>query len=1374
MRSFDELQQRIARGEQVPRPEMEERYFPLAADHDRLVRWLRAQGLDILRTDDNRVAVFARGPVSAVAQALGVTFARVVGRDGAEYTSAVTAPSLPGDVSPAVLGIHGLQQHIRQRPLALPRQTGPDTTISVGGYYPGTIAQAYNANGLTATGAGQTIAVYALAYPSNSDLTSFWKAVGVTDSVSNIQQVNVAGGPASSPSTPTVEEATLDVEWTSGLAPGATIRIYAANETDPGQNDEILQQIYADLPGQPSLHQLCICIGGNEAEVERDYLIIEAQYMANLASAGVSVFVASGDNGAYPDNKLQTTYPTSDPDVTGVGGTSIQITGGMVTSETAWSNSSGATGGGQSIVFSRPPWQTGAGVPPGAMRLVPDVAAAADPNPGAYIFYNGQPATVGGTSWATPIWTAFCALLNQGRTAPLGLLNPRIYPLNGTSAFREITSGNNGYYDAGPGYNMCTGIGVPDMAELAANPLSATTTVNVPAQLGNVVTTVGQPATFFVVGEGAEDLTYAWQHLPFGSSTWASTTDNATYSGSLTSMLVVNNAALSMTGDEYRCVVSGNSQSATSTPPASITVNQVGVTTIAGWPGSAGSADGTGRAARFAYPGSVRTDSAGNIYIADSYNNTVRKVTPEGVATTVAGVAGEKGSADGPAASALFNGTAGVAVDAAGNLYVADNGNYTIRKISASGTVSTLAGSAGVQGLVDGAGSAARFFDSQNLAIDAAGNLYVADGKGNVIRKVTPSGQVSTFAGSGISGNAGPSGSADGTGPAAEFDDPTGIAVDADGNVYVADSGNQTIRKITPSGVVTTLAGAAGVSGSADGTGSAARFSAPSGVGADAVGNVYVADNGNSTIRLVSPSGVVTTVAGAAGVTENTDGLAADARFAGPGDVTSDLSGIVYVADSLNMTIRRFIPGTATAPVVLVPPANETVNLGSAAVFSVGAAGAAPFTYQWYFNGGAIIGATGPTYTVADAQTADAGSYSVAVSNATGSATSTAATLAVNLPAGYPEITAQPQGGTLTAGGSVMLSVSVTGSGPFTYQWYRNDGPIPGATAPTYAAATTGSYTVAVTNAAASVTSDAAVVGSGSRLINISSREFVGAGANIAIAGIHIDGPATEFKQLLIRGVGPALTQFDVGGALAAPTVSLYDSSGNVMASNTGWGNAPVAGDSSVKAAFGQATAVGMGSVGAFGLPAGSADCAMVAYLPPGNYTAMLTGLNGTTGIGLVEVYEANTSDPAVMTNISTRAEVGAGASTLIAGFVVSGAQAATVLVRGVGPTLKGPPYNVPGTLAQPVVSVYDNTTALIAVNQGWGNKPAAGASTVGATFRAATAADMSAAGAFPLASGSLDSALVLTLPPGSYSAQITSADGTTGVALAEVYQVEP
>src|SRR5215469_8748802 len=271
---------------------------------------------------------------------------------------------------------------------------------------------------------------------------------------------------------------------------------------------------------------------------------------------------------------------------------------------------------------------------------------------------------------------------------------------------------------------------------------------------------------------------------------------------------------------------------------------------LAGGPGGPGWQDGTGAAAGFDEPYGVATDSAGNVYVADFANDIIRKITPAGVVTTLAGTANISGSTDGTGAAARFGGPWGVATDGAGNVFVADTFNYTVRKITPAGVVTTLAGTAGMPGSNDGAGAAARFNEPLGVAVDSAGNVYVADALNDTIRKVTPAGVVTTLAGS-----PGVFGSADGTGAAAQFNTPQGVATDGAGNVYVADWLNQIIRKITPAGVVTTLAGTAGMSGSADGTGAAARFYEPEAVATDGAGNVYVADGSNNVVRKITPDG---------------------------------------------------------------------------------------------------------------------------------------------------------------------------------------------------------------------------------------------------------------------------------------------------------------------------------------------------------------------------------------------------------------------------------------------------------------------------------------------------------------------------------------
>jgi sugar lactone lactonase YvrE len=244
-------------------------------------------------------------------------------------------------------------------------------------------------------------------------------------------------------------------------------------------------------------------------------------------------------------------------------------------------------------------------------------------------------------------------------------------------------------------------------------------------------------------------------------------------------------------------------------------------------------------------------DAAGNVYVSDWLNSVIRKVAPGGAVTTLAGLAGAGGSEDGIGSAARFAGPYGVAVDEAGNLYVADSNNNTIRRVTPAGAVTTRAGSAGQIGSTDGTGVTARFNGPNGIAVDGATNLYVADTLNHTIRKVTPARVVTTVAG--LAGNPG---SADGIGNGARFNYPSGIAVDSETNIYVADTYNNTIRKLTPVGtnwVVTTLGGMPGFYGTADGTGSTARFSNPNGVAVDSAGNVYVADFYFNTIRKGYP-----------------------------------------------------------------------------------------------------------------------------------------------------------------------------------------------------------------------------------------------------------------------------------------------------------------------------------------------------------------------------------------------------------------------------------------------------------------------------------------------------------------------------------------
>jgi streptogramin lyase len=328
----------------------------------------------------------------------------------------------------------------------------------------------------------------------------------------------------------------------------------------------------------------------------------------------------------------------------------------------------------------------------------------------------------------------------------------------------------------------------------------------------------------------------------------------------------------------------------TSTPTTTTTVPGPGadVTTLAGRPGSFGNEDGPGALARLNGPTLPATDSAGNIYVADEGSYTIRKVTPAGVVSTYAGN-GTRGNDDGPAASAEFFDPFAVAVDPSGNVFVAEHQLSRIRKITPAGVVSTFVG-ASSYGFTDGTGLAAQFSDPSGMTTDAAGNLYVADYFNDAIRKVTPAGVVTTVvAENGLSL-------------------PTDVKLDAAGNLVVANWGNNTIARVTLAGAVSILAGISGATGHADGPGTTASFNDPYGIVLDHSDNVYVADFSNDTIRKVTPAGVVSTFAGFPLVAGTTDGHGTYARFDGPIGITIDAYGTLYVSDFTGCTIRRIRP----------------------------------------------------------------------------------------------------------------------------------------------------------------------------------------------------------------------------------------------------------------------------------------------------------------------------------------------------------------------------------------------------------------------------------------------------------------------------------
>jgi len=602
------------------------------------------------------------------------------------------------------------------------------------------------------------------------------------------------------------------------------------------------------------------------------------------------------------------------------------------------------------------------------------------------------------------------------------------------------------------------------------------------------------------------------------------------------------------------------------------------VTTLAGTGGSAGSTDGSGAAARFNSPVAVAVDASGNVYVADLGNYTIRKITPAGLVSTIAGSPGQTGAADGAGANARFNGPEGLAVDPAGNLYVADTAGSSIRKISPAGDVSTFASLSNPTGIAldpagnlivscrngivrkvspvggvtfvagdpnqigthDGNGSTVRFSALEGIALDAAGNAYVADRDNNAIRKITPDATVTTFVGASLTVSFG---YVDATGPNARFGRLSDLAVDTAGNVFVADPDNHCVRKVTPAGAVTTYAGSPGNIGSADGAAAIATFVRPAGIAVDAAGNVYVADADYCVIRKISTAGIVSTIAGSALVRGSADGVGAAARFSGPCGLKVDAAGNVFVVDGLNNSVRKISPTGVVTTVFSRDTSPEyylnrfgATNLAldpAGSIFicdSVGnlvlklTPGGALSPFAGSYLAIAHSDGTGPDarfdYITGIATDGNGNVYVVdrlvglvrrispaaVVTTIAGSVTNESRTDGAGQDAGFyapyaivadaagtiyvtddgsirkgrlataPVITTQPQSASATAGGSAQFTVSASGAPDPTYQWYFNGSVFSGGTGSTLSLANVrstdgGDYTVVVTNALGNVTS---------------------------------------------------------------------------------------------------------------------------------------------------------------------------------------------------------------------------------------------------------------------------------------------------------------
>ena len=855
-------------------------------------------------------------------------------------------------------------------------------------------------------------------------------------------------------------------------------------------------------------------------------------------------------------------------------------------------------------------------------------------------------------------------------------------------------------------------------------------------------------------------------------------------------------------------------------------------TTLAGSAGVSGSADGAGSGARFRDPTCLVVDKAGNVYVADTGNHIIRKISSTGVVSTLAGLAGNPGNANGSGSAARFNYPDSVAVDGTGTVYVGESQLGTLRKITAGGIVSTLTVVAPYEGPYDLAIDAADLlyaaagydgivqvmptgawvrlnitsdWSVNTLALDAAGNFYAAveneidhgvlrfpspphgayvwSGPRNAAHAINGAGIIFTafsneigFVSPGVGkvvrlAGADAAGSADGAAADARFNRPSDIAMDGAGNLYVVDRGNQTIRKGTlaasPDTIseynFITLAGSAGNSGSVDGEGSSARFNRPGGIAVDPDGNVFVSDTDNHTIRKITPDGTVSTLAGLAGASGSTDGVGSVARFFLPQHLAVNPAGRIMVVEA-NPHVRTITPQGAVA--TLAPqfhdwPAgvamDQTGNAyiaqareyDASSVEKIAGDGTVS-TVALVWDG--IVGVGGSVFEIGGLDVDGAGNIYVVSyigHRIDKSSSNHAVTTLVGGFANARDVAVNSRGELYVldsstnsifqtdAAGVLLRTMGSAGSadGPSQSVGFNQPSAIAVDAAGNLYVADTGNHTIRKGVPIVSARTEPS-----SRLVNASVRANLVEGRRL-IAGFVMSGGA---KPVLVRAIGPGLApHMEPGAALAAnPRLELYDAGGTVIDRNDDWG-----GGATLRDMF--------SALGAFPLAAGNTDAALVHTVAGPQTTHVLTT---ATGVGLFELYDAaptNATGPRLV-NFSARYEVGGGAGALILGFVIAGTGEKTVLIRGIGPTLLQ--FGVNCALGDPRIEIFNGAGQRFAQNDNWTSSLASIAAKVGA---------------FALPAGSKDAGMLLTLQPGTYTAVLTGADGGTGEGLVEVYEAQ-
>lgn len=918
--------------------EFTDRFGPHPDDYQAVIDFARSNRLEIVGRHSSRMVLEVEGSVADLEQAFQVHLQ--VYQDSAgqrRFFAPDAVPSVSTDWP--ILEVTGLSEVGPRRPKPSPAKRLKKPVAAFGSAPGGNLMgqdfrNAY-APGVALTGAGQFVGLVEFDSYLTSDVVAYEQLAGLP----NVPLLNVPINGFVARGVGSVEVA-LDIEMAMSMAPGlAGIVVFEAPDSAS------ILSLLDRLSTSNQISQFS-CSWGLGSSPGIDAALLK------MAAQGQTFFYASGDSDAYVNP--QSIWMES-PFGTSVGGTTLVTDGpaGRYASERVWNTGNTGSSGGVSDLYPIPDWQQGMDVTTngGSSKWLnrPDVAMTAD---GIWAIYEGgQAGSLAGTSCAAPLWAGFMALVNQQSVAsgipPLGFLNPALYALalttNYVACFHDVVLGDNtspanpDHYRAGPGYDLCTGLGTPTGSNL----------ITALCAIAAAPAILSQPTNTVVLRDGTGSLQTEVRGVPTLNYQW--TLNGTNLPGATASRYTFNHARSADAGD-YRLIAVNDFGSVTSSiatvaivdPPALLTqpLSQAalagasvsfGVTASGTGPlayqwqhdgdnlpnnlilrvagtGTAGFAGDGGSAlnASFNAPLAVALDGKGTFYIADTANNRLRRIGADGLVHTVAG-GGTAASFEGLAATnASLGALAAIVADARGNLYLADQSHGRVCKVDTNGIITTIAGNGGRGFSGDGAAATNATLNLPvGLAFDANGNLLIVDKLNNRIRKVDARGLITTVAGNGSFGYSGDGGPA----IAASLKEPSSVAIDAAGNLYIADTFNFCLRKVSPTGTITTIAGT-GVFGYAGDSGPAtsAGLTSPRGLALDNAGNLYFADFNAQRIRKIDAQGIITTIAGTGQSSYSGEGsVGAGAALNQPNGLALDNHGNLYLADTGNHRIRKLL-----------------------------------------------------------------------------------------------------------------------------------------------------------------------------------------------------------------------------------------------------------------------------------------------------------------------------------------------------------------------------------------------------------------------------------------------------------------------------------